>query len=294
MSRVEILNYQENDTVAGLFDSTPDPVSFPPNKHPLDYFMAVERSTRADLILHNPSIVGYIIFLEGNLTKHFLPERITNFETNVRTIVFVSGTCLQNPSTKAFEKDQLSDCLHFAVNSYHALFPSEEVSDFLIDPDNLANNPPPLLAILKRTEKNTSGGGSLDPSAHKRSSDSRRTDYGQRYDRILGFLSSSDRRLCIFIEHENLVESIYLNKRQSIPKPQGKCSQTRIPSMKVLMRNEEHPRVEYECIRRSIRLVRAENERVYTVANPTDTSVLRIIDTKGYDSFKIVNMTHRK
>ena len=56
-------NFSENDIVAGLFDPILDPVIFPPHKHPVDYYTAVERSLRADLILHNPSVVGYISFL---------------------------------------------------------------------------------------------------------------------------------------------------------------------------------------------------------------------------------------
>ena len=58
------------------------------------------------------------------------------------------------------------------------------------------------------------------------------------------------------------------------------------------MRNEEHLSVEYECIRHSIRLVRADNERVYAVANPIATNVPRIIDTKRDEgSVKVASVT---
>lgn len=93
-----INNHQED--AAGLFDPFPDPFSFKPDKHPVDYCMVVERSTREDYILNHPSVVGLLIILEENLTTNFLPKRITNFETNCRTIVLVSGTCLQNTPTK--------------------------------------------------------------------------------------------------------------------------------------------------------------------------------------------------
>ena len=58
------------------------------------------------------------------------------------------------------------------------------------------------------------------------------------------------------------------------------------------MRNEDHPSVEYECISRSIRLVRAGNERVYAATHSTATSVPRIIDTKGDEgSVKVASVT---
>ena len=56
-------NSPEHETVARLFDPIPDPVISPPRKHSVDYYMAVECSLVADLILRNPSVVGYISFL---------------------------------------------------------------------------------------------------------------------------------------------------------------------------------------------------------------------------------------
>ena len=95
------------EAAAGNFDSTSDPVTFPASKHPVDYYLANDRSVRGDLLLNNHEVIGFLSILEGNLTKHFLPKRITDFETNKRTIVSVSGTCLKNTPTKAPEK-QLS------------------------------------------------------------------------------------------------------------------------------------------------------------------------------------------
>ena len=46
------------------------------------------------------------------------------------------------------------------------------------------------------------------------------------------------------------------------------------------MRNEGRPIVRYECIRRIISLVKAKNERVYAIANPTVTSIPGIIIKK--------------
>ena len=88
------------------------------------------------------------------------------------------------------------------------------------------------------------------------------------------------------MNYNNIVGSIHLDKTL------GKCSQTQLPSIKVLMRNEDHPSVEYECIPRSIRLVRAENERVYAATHSTTTSVPRIINTKGDEgSVKVASVT---
>ena len=60
---VGMSNSPEHETVARLFDPIPDPVISPPRKHSVDYYMAVECSLVADLILRNPSVVGYISFL---------------------------------------------------------------------------------------------------------------------------------------------------------------------------------------------------------------------------------------
>ena len=103
--------------------------------------MVVGRSMRVDLILNHHDVVGFLSILEGNLTKHFLPKRTTSFNTNIRTIVPVTGTCLKNIPTKAPEMTLLGDCLHFTVGTYHRLFPDVEVSDFLSKQENLENNP---------------------------------------------------------------------------------------------------------------------------------------------------------
>ena len=138
-----ILNSNDHDTTAGHFDLTPNPVLFKPDKHPVDYYIVAEHSTRTDLILNQSSVLGYLSLLEGNITKYLLPKRITNFEDNYRSTVLVSRTCLQNKPTKTLEKLLLINCLHFVVGSYYDLFPSKEVGDFITDMDNLDNPPPP-------------------------------------------------------------------------------------------------------------------------------------------------------
>ena len=83
------------DAVAGIFDPTSDPVTFQADNHPVDYYLAVDRSFRGEFLLNNHEVVGFLSILEGNLSKHFLPKRITEFDTNIRTIVSVSGTYLK-------------------------------------------------------------------------------------------------------------------------------------------------------------------------------------------------------
>jgi len=82
----------DQDDTTGFFDSSTDSVSFRPAKNSIDYFMVVDPSMRGDILLNNYEVVGFLSILEGNLTKHFLPKRITNFDTNIRTMVSVSGT----------------------------------------------------------------------------------------------------------------------------------------------------------------------------------------------------------
>ena len=63
--------------------------------------------------------------------------------------------------------------------------------------------------------------------------------------------------------------------------------------MTVLVGNEEHPSVEYECIRRIISLVKAEKERVYALAKPTVISIPGVIITKeggGAGSVKVASI----
>lgn len=63
--------------------------------------------------------------------------------------------------------------------------------------------------------------------------------------------------------------------------------------MLVLVRNEEHSSVEYACMRRSIRLVQAENERVYAIVNPNVNNIPRIVVTKdggGTGSVKVASV----
>ena len=93
------------DAAAGIFEPTTDPITFQTDKHPVNYYLAVDRTFRGDLLLNNHEDVGFLSILEGNLTKHFLPKRITDFDTNIRTIVSVSGTYLKNVSTKTLENN---------------------------------------------------------------------------------------------------------------------------------------------------------------------------------------------
>ena len=95
----------DQDADVGLLDSFINAVSFSTYKHPVDYYMVsymvVDRSMWVDLMLNHHDFVGFLSILEGNLTKHFLPKRITNFDTNIRTTVSVSGTCCKYTPTKA-------------------------------------------------------------------------------------------------------------------------------------------------------------------------------------------------
>ena len=120
---MSIINHQE--TTAELFYWTPNAALFKPDKHPIDNYIVVERSTGGDLILNHLSVVGCLSVLEVNLTKNFLPKIITNVEGNFRTIVSVNGMCLQNTPAEAPEKELLGDHLYFVVESYHNLFPDE-------------------------------------------------------------------------------------------------------------------------------------------------------------------------
>ena len=123
-----------------ISDSTPNQVLLKPNKYPADCYMTVERITRGDLILNHQLIVGYLSFLEGNLTNDFLFKRITNFEESYRTIVSVSGACLQKTPTKIAERALLGDFFYFTVGVYYGIFTNEEMSEVLVDTGNLENN----------------------------------------------------------------------------------------------------------------------------------------------------------
>ena len=130
------------DATAGIFDPTTDPVTFQADKDPVDYYLAVDRSFRGDLLLNNHEVVGFLSILEGNLTNHFLPKTITDFDTNIRTILSVSGTCLKKHVHESTGKQLLGDYLHLVVGNYHFLFSDVKVGTFIVDPANLQGNPP--------------------------------------------------------------------------------------------------------------------------------------------------------
>ena len=45
------------EAAAGNFDSTSDPVTFQADKHPVDYYLANDRSVRGDLLLNNHEVI---------------------------------------------------------------------------------------------------------------------------------------------------------------------------------------------------------------------------------------------
>ena len=92
------------------------------------------------------------------------------------------------------------------------------------------------------------------------------------------------------MEMGNVVGSVYLDERQTIPRPKAKCNSNQNLSMEVLVRNEEHPSVEYAAIRQSIRYVQTENERVYALANPTSKGIPDVIVTNGAESIKAASV----
>ena len=84
---------------------------------------------------------------------------------------------------------------------------------------------------------------------------------------------------------------MYLDERQTIPRPKAKCNFNQNLSIEVLVRNEDHPGVEYAVIRQSIMYVQTKNERVYDLANPTATSIPNnIIVTSGTGSVKVASV----
>ena len=89
----------------------------------------------------------------------------------------------------------------------------------------------------------------------------------------------------LLMEMGNVVGSVYLDERQTIPRPKAKCNSNQNLSTEVLVRNERHPSVEYAAIRQSISYVQLENERVYALANPP-SKVPGFIVTNGAGSIK--------
>lgn len=93
------------------------------------------------------------------------------------------------------------------------------------------------------------------------------------------------------MEMENVVGSVYLDERQTIPQPKEKCISNQNLSIEVLVRKEDRPSVEYAAIRQAIRYVQTENKRVYDLTNPTATSITNnIIVTGGAGSVKAASV----
>ena len=53
----------------------------------------------------------------------------------------------------------------------------------------------------------------------------------------------------LLMEMGNVVESVYLDERQAFPRPKAKYNSNQNLSMECLLRNKEHPSVEYAAIR---------------------------------------------
>jgi len=191
----------------------------------------------------------------------------------------------KNTPTKAPEKQLLGDCLHFVVGDYHFLFEDVKVGAFLVDPANLQGNPPLpgdletnrakyLMASIPWILPLAKGAAIVEGPITS--------------DKVLESLESYHPAAgdwALLMEMGNVVGSVYLDERQTIPRPKAKCNSNQNLSMEVLVRNEEHPSVEYAAIRQSIRYVQTENERVYVLASPT-SSVPDDIVTNGAGSIK--------
>ena len=141
------------------------------------------------------------------------------------------------------------------MGNYHFLFPDVKVGAFLVDPVNLQGNPPLPGDLEKNRDKYfmtsipwilplAKGVAIVEgPITSNKVLESL-----ERYHPAAGDWA-------LLMEMGNVVGSVYLDERQTIPRPKAKCNSNQNLSIEVLVRNEDHPSVEYTAIRQSIRYV---------------------------------------
>ena len=125
-------------------------------------------------------------------------------------------------STKAPEKQLLGDCLHFVVGDYHLLFADIKVGAFLVDPANLQGNPhlPGDLETNRAKYLMASIPWILPLAIGAAIVEGPITS-----DKVLESLESYHPAAGdwdLLMEMGNVVGNVYLDERQTIPRPKSK------------------------------------------------------------------------
>ena len=114
------------------------PQIFEENEHPFELFIQGNQETRRDIILHHPDVHGFLFIQDDNLTKAYLPKKLTNFKAppvpERHTIASVSGSPDEYIPFTVTEATLLSDTPHFFDGpASDSIFQTSSISKFLKD-----------------------------------------------------------------------------------------------------------------------------------------------------------------
>ena len=124
---------------AGKFENPSSPsLQFPNDSHPVDLYVKGDNGTRADVLLNHQDVIEFIYVHKNIICKAFIVKRNTDFGTNFRTVIAVSGNCHDFTPFKVAGKILFSDVIVFNHTQSDDLFPSIQVGPFLSQSANFA------------------------------------------------------------------------------------------------------------------------------------------------------------
>ena len=134
-----MLNTQKDreEEAAGTFENPSSPsLTFQDGSHPVDLYVKGDNGKHENIV-----------------SKASVVKRNTDFDTNVRTVTAVSGTCFDFTPFRVADKILFSDFVVFNHTRSDDLFPSIQVGPFLSQSTNLAGKEtyPKLPEDLEKT-----------------------------------------------------------------------------------------------------------------------------------------------
>ena len=81
------------EKAAGIFEKlSSSSLKFPDGSHTVDFYVKITNGKRADVLLNLQDVIEFIYVHENIVSKAFVVKWNTDFGTNVRTVIAVSGT----------------------------------------------------------------------------------------------------------------------------------------------------------------------------------------------------------
>ena len=104
----------------------------------MDLYVKIDNGKCANVLLNHQDVIEFIYVHENIVSKAFVVKRNTEFGTNFRTVIVVSGNCYDVNPFKVAGKILFSDVIVFNHTQSDDLFPSIQVGPFLSQSANFA------------------------------------------------------------------------------------------------------------------------------------------------------------